>query len=260
MKADSFAKRWRRKNVLPWPKKAYSPISESEYRSYRSVHPFDERYGVDTSGLVYDLPTGHENDAYNNGYFGVAPSLFHQIFERLQVDYRRFTFVDLGSGKGRALLLASSYPYQEVIGVELSPLLDRIARVNIAHYARSHEPGPPVRSIQADAAEFCWPPGPLLVYMWNAFTEPVMRRVLENLNSALTGQPREMYLVYVHPELEEMLYDLPWLERLWAAEIAMSDEDYSAWAFPTRSESCAVYRAILRTPAHSQLSPHSPYL
>jgi SAM-dependent methyltransferase len=244
MRADSFRKRLRRRNILSWPKKNYPLLSQSKYRSYRSVHPFDERYGVETSGLVYDLSTGHENDAYNNGYFGVAPSLFHQIFERLRLDYRRFTFVDLGSGKGRALLLASGYPYREVIGVELSPVLDRIARVNIARYAGGHEHGMRIRCVQADAAEFCWPPGPLLVYMWNAFTEPVMRRVLKNLRAALTGQSREMYLVYVHPELEEILDRLPWLERLWGAEIAMSEEDYSAWAFPTRSESCAVYRAI----------------
>ncbi len=220
-------------------------LEYSEYRSYRAVHPFDERFGVETSGLVYDLPTGHQSDAYNNGYFAVAPSLFRAVFDRLQLDYQRFRFVDVGSGKGRALLLASAYPFAEVIGVELSPKLDRIARANIARYSGCCAPdaGQRMRSLQADAGEFCWPPGPLVVYMWNAFTEPVMARVLHNLRAALIEQPREMYLVYIHPELEEMLDGLAWLERLWSAEIAMSEEDYSAWAFPARTEICAVYRA-----------------
>ncbi len=116
-----------------WPR-----MEQGEYRSYRAVHPFDERFGVDTSGLVYELPSGHQHDPYNNGYFAVAPSVFHSVMQalrdRLGLDYRRFSFVDVGSGKGRALLLALDYPFREIIGVELSPELDRVARANIARY------------------------------------------------------------------------------------------------------------------------------
>ena len=246
MTAGDWRDRLSRKMPHVWPKAARPRIEQSAYRSYRAVHPFDERFGVETSGLVYDLPTGHENDAYNNGYFGVAPSVFIEIFERLRLDYRQFTFVDAGSGKGRALLLATGYPFREVIGVELSPVLDRIARANVACYLsrRERDQGPRVCCLQADAAEYIWPPGPLVVYIWNAFTGPVMERVLRNLQAGLFEEPREIYLVYVHPELEEMLDRVPWLERLWSAEITMSEEDYSAWAFPTRTEVCAVYRAV----------------
>src|SRR5580704_425289 len=137
-----------------WPR-----MEQGEYRSYRAVHPFDERFGVDTSGLVYELPSGHQHDQYNNGYFAVAPSVFHSIMQalrdRLQLDYRRFSFVDVGSGKGRALMLASDYPFREIMGVELSPELDRVARANIARYTgRRHRT--PISSIQGDAAEFQW--------------------------------------------------------------------------------------------------------
>jgi hypothetical protein len=46
--------------------------------------------------------------------------------------------------------------------------------------------------------------------------------------------------------VESMLAELPWLVRLWREEFAMNDEDYEAWAFPTRAEVCAVYRAVLK--------------
>jgi len=233
---------WRkliRKQQAAWPR-----LEQGPYRSYRAVHPFDERFGVDTSGLIYELPTGHQHDVYNNGYFAVAPSVFHAVMhaleERLHLDFQRFTFADVGSGKGRALLLASDYPFREVFGIELSSELDRVARANIARYrgARHH---PPVICIQGDAAEFTWPLGPLVVYMWNAFTRPVMERVFRNLEASLAQQPRELYLVYMHPELESMLAGVPWLIRLWQDELAMSEEDYAAWAFPNRVEVCAVY-------------------
>ena len=38
-----------------------------------------------------------------------------------------------------------------------------------------------------------------------------------------------------------MLVGVPWLNRLWQDELAMSEEDYAAWAFPNRAEICAVY-------------------
>jgi SAM-dependent methyltransferase len=237
-----------RRKKAAWPR-----MEEGLYRSFRAVHPFDERFGVETSGLIYELPSGHQHDLHNNGYFAVAPSVFHAIMramlEQLHLDFQRFRFVDLGSGKGRALLLASDYPFREIIGVELSPELDRVARSNIARYSGVKSnllPQPPVITMQGDVTDFAWPPGPLIVYMWNAFTRPVMERVFRNLESSLKQEPRELYLVYVHPEVESMLAELPWLVRLWREEFAMNDEDYEAWAFPTRAEVCAVYRAVLK--------------
>jgi SAM-dependent methyltransferase len=245
---DQIGRLWRqldRRKKAAWPR-----MEQGLYRSFRAVHPFDESFGVETSGLIYELPSGHQHDLHNNGYFAVAPSVFHAIMramqEQLHLDFQRFRFVDLGSGKGRALLLASDYPYREIIGVELSPELDRIARSNIARYALAKSgllPHTPMISMQGDATDFAWPAGPLIVYMWNAFTRPVMERVFRNLESSLKEEPRELYLVYLHPELESMLAELPWLVRLWREEFAMSDEDYEAWAFPTRAEVCAVYRA-----------------
>lgn len=244
---DEIGRLWRvlrrRKKKDTWPR-----MEQGQYRSFRAVHPFDERFGVETSGLIYELPSGHQHDLYNNGYFAVAPSVFHAIMramqERLQLDFQRFCFVDLGSGKGRALLLASDYPFREIIGVELSPKLDRVARDNIARYALAKRaPRAPVISMTGDATEFSWPAGPLIVYMWNAFTRPVMERVFENLQASLKEQPRELYLVYIHPELESMLAELPWLIRLWREEFTMSEEDFEAWAFPNREEVCALYQA-----------------
>jgi SAM-dependent methyltransferase len=224
-------------------------MEQSKYRAYQAVHPFDQQFGVETGGLLYEVPSGHPNDLHNNGYFAVAPSVFHAVMslmqERLRIDFTQFSFVDLGSGKGRALLLASEYPFRQVLGVELSPELDRIARSNIACYTqRSPQPQAPVTAILGDAATFTWPEGPLLLYLWNSFTEPVMEQVIRNLHKSLAQVPRQLYLIYIHPELETLLSGLPWLVKLWQEEVTMTEEDYAAWAFPNRSEMYAVYCAL----------------
>jgi SAM-dependent methyltransferase len=233
---------FQKKKKTEWPR-----MEQGVLRTFRAVHPFDEQFGTDTSGLIYELSSGHHHDEHNNGYFAVAPSVFRSIMDavqaRLQLDFARFRFVDVGSGKGRALLLASEYPFIDVTGVELSADLERVARANIARYPTSPH-GTPVTSMLGDAAELVWPSGPLIVYMWNAFTEPVLEKVLNQLATSLLAEPRELYLIYIHPELELMLSQVPWLQQLWREQFPMNDEDFSAWAFPEREELCAVYQAL----------------
>ena len=67
-------------------------------------------------------------------YQPTEPTLFEEMLASLKIDFRNFTFIDLGSGKGRALLLASAYPFRRIVGVELLPALNRIAQENLENY------------------------------------------------------------------------------------------------------------------------------
>src|ERR1700719_3166712 len=104
-------------------------------------------YGADPGGyLSPDQPrSGRPHDAMNNGYSAVAPSVFREACRRWRATLpsaariEAYTFVDIGAGKGRALLLAAELPFRKVIGVELSEELARIAQKNITlwkHVAR----------------------------------------------------------------------------------------------------------------------------
>ncbi len=37
----------------------------------------------------------------------------------LPIEFNQFTFIDLGSGKGRTLLMASDFPFRKILGVEI---------------------------------------------------------------------------------------------------------------------------------------------
>jgi hypothetical protein len=225
--------------------KSFDPPKE-----YAAVHPFDRQFGVETSGLIFaeDLPSGKPRDLYNAGYFGVAPSAFRQILDRLQLDFEKYTFVDLGSGKGRALLIASEYPFRAIVGVELSPQLHAIAVANIAGYRGPAQRCRSVCSIEADATEFSFPAGPLVVYLWNPFEAPVLACVLANLEAALAREPREIYIVYIQPDFDPLFDESKSWRKLWRDEFQMSEEDYAAYAFPPRVEVCSAYCSVFPGP------------
>jgi tRNA G46 methylase TrmB len=71
---------------------------------------------------------------FHSPYQPTDPALFQEIMASLPIEFEQFTFVDLGSGKGRTLLMASEYPFKRIVGVELIAELHRAAEENIRDY------------------------------------------------------------------------------------------------------------------------------
>src|SRR3990172_4635695 len=114
-----------------------------------AVHPFDIAHGTSTGGYLSprEIVTGHQHDAQQYGYSAIAPSVFREITRRWRTtlgDPERgpnaYSFVDIGAGKGRALLLASELPFRKVIGVELSAELAAIAQDNAKRWSHAMKP------------------------------------------------------------------------------------------------------------------------
>src|SRR6185436_12939628 len=99
--------------------------------------PFDQQFGTETSIHIplSELDIQSPNYAFGVEYSPVMPSRLQAAIECLQIDHARFTFVDLGSGKGRGLLLAAAWPFRRVLGVEFSKDLHETALRNIACFS-----------------------------------------------------------------------------------------------------------------------------
>ncbi len=209
-----------------------------------SIHPFDQQHGTDTSGLIWgeDLPSGSRNDAWITGYYGIAPSVFHRTMRLLPADLRGYTFLDFGSGKGRALMLATHYPFAEVVGVELSPELHEIATANLARYAPAERICTTARTVRADATAFALPETPMVLYLNHPFCRPVLEQVLKNLGASLAAHPRPLLLIYINPETRPVLDRAPFLELIWEGTLSMEAEDRLADRVGSSQEEVAIYR------------------
>jgi SAM-dependent methyltransferase len=146
---------------------------------------------------------------FHSPYQPTEPALFHEMLEALHqqahLDFREFTFIDLGSGKGRTLLLASDYPFRRIVGVELLPTLHQIAQDNLQKYKSASQKCFTLESICGDATAFPFPAEPTLLYLFNPFPESGLRCMLANLEQSLRQHPRPVYVLYHNPQLEHVL-------------------------------------------------------
>lgn len=172
----------------------------------QAKHAFDLKYGTDTSGVVelgaLDLPEDRLRHAVR--YQSAIIEVFAQILEALPISHQAFTFIDLGSGKGRALLIASRFPYKRIIGVELSLQLHRIACENIRIYRDDAQQCHTIESISEDAANYEFPDDNLVVYLFNPFDREIIRSVARNLERVLHKSRKLIFVVYLKPLWREV--------------------------------------------------------
>jgi 16S rRNA G966 N2-methylase RsmD len=181
----------------------------------------DLRLGASTEGVVLNdvgLASRYSDHHY---YEPVRGSHFREVLSHVDLDPGASTFVDLGSGRGRALLLAASSGFGRVIGVELDEDLIRQAQRNIDRWRsrdRSSAGGREFVLLHQDAATVTFPDDPMLVFLCNPFGETTLRHVLDRLVESHGSSPHPVWLCYVNPEYEHVV-----TERSEFEECARSD-------------------------------------
>ena len=164
----------------------------------RLARKWDRRHGVDTAGSIQlgALNVVGPHRAMGNEAVCTSPRTFDFIMKSLPRDLHNHTFIDIGSGKSRTLLLASRYPFAEIIGVEFARELVEIARSNIERLSDPTQKCRALSVVEADAAAYDFPEVPLVVYFYNPFSKDVFDIVLKNLVSSLERHPRDCFIVY----------------------------------------------------------------
>src|ERR1700692_4105847 len=165
-----------------------------------AFHPFDRIHGTQTSGYVSadQLPAEEAARAHAVFYAGSQPSVLREGLKALP-SLETCAFVDLGCGKGRPLLVASEFPFRNILGVELSPDLAKVAERNAAIFAERFPERTPIRSAVGDASNFPMPSGDLVLFLYNPFGAELIAKVVQGVEAALRTEPRSIYIVYYNP-------------------------------------------------------------
>ena len=105
-----------------------------------------------------------------------------------------YTFIDIGCGKGRTLILSRSYSFYRAIGVEFPLELVETAQKNLVTINRNFPGGASV--VHQDVALYGFPRGPLVVYLYNPFGPGVMGKVIQNLVNQISSRADDCYVIY----------------------------------------------------------------
>jgi predicted RNA methylase len=131
-------------------------------------------------------------------YQAVDPEDFHAVVSALPIRFEDHVFIDYGAGKGRALLMATRYPFRRIIGVEYSPRLASIAVQNLRTY-NGRRACAEVEVCVRDAADYELPLEPLVLFFFNPFGRQVMAAVAARVAASWRSHPRPITVIYLTP-------------------------------------------------------------
>ena len=167
---------------------------------------FDWKYGTDTMRWVHQdaLDTGSDNQSHSAPYRATKVRPLLQLLDRLDLP-RESTFVDIGSGKGRVLLIASQFGFRKVVGIEFSGELCAIARRNVEAFSRKAKQLSSIEVIEIDAAKYRFDADDRVFFMYNPFDAFIVSKVLDNIRNSLEENPRPIWLIYNTPKNHDVI-------------------------------------------------------
>lgn len=208
----------------------------AEFASRLADRRFDRRLRTDTRGTVEnvaltDAPA--DRRAHGIRYEPTRGRPLKRLLRAAGVPGSG-TFVDIGCGKGRVLMLAAERGFPRVTGVDYSATLCNIARANLERVRIRTGLRFEATIHNLDAAAYAFQPGDRVVYLYNPFDAVVLRPVIDNLCASLRQHPRDLWLIYHRPE--------------WRAVIEESEEFDAAGTWCFGGCEFAVYRARTTAP------------
>ena len=168
----------------------------------RAGQRFDAEHNITTEALIFLGELDPENVGpgieFATHYEATPVDDAQRLLDASPLAPERTTFVDVGAGMGRVVLLAAKRPYRQIVGVEISPALHEIAKANRDKFPKDGVRCRDIRLVRADASVFTFPRGDLAVYLYNPFRSEVFAPMLDRL---LAVSAREVVLLY-HTPLE----------------------------------------------------------
>jgi Histone methylation protein DOT1 len=172
-----------------------------KYSDYRA-RAFDRRYGIDTFERVelqhLDIP--ELDPRFGRWLYGpINPDFFEEMMSAIRVPFAETTFCDVGSGKGLAVLLAGSWGFKRLWGVEFSAALIERAKINASLYESKSGRRLDAEWTCGDFMELELPPEPTLFFLNNPFPAEIAERAIGHLEASIKRHPRRSWILWRKP-------------------------------------------------------------
>jgi hypothetical protein len=179
---------------------------------------FDRRYKVETAReeVLREMGVSPNDVERGNSVYRVTWGwLIEKALARLDIDFHRYIFIDYGSGKGKAMLMAACRPFKAVIGLEYAIRLHEIATENCRTYRSLDQKCHSLLPIFGDVLNYSPPSGPIICFMCNPFDQKTLRAIFKSWRMRYERGEREIRVLYLNmrdiAESAEVLGEQDWL-------------------------------------------------
>ncbi len=181
----------------------------------------EKKYGINTTGAdeLHKLEKQGIDISHATIYMPVSYTLLEEIFNQLDSNNKKKQqtnnepqttnnkpgnhFLDMGSGKGRALCVAAHQGFKQVTGLDFARGLCEAAKENLA-ITKQKIPALEYKVINNDAFYFEIPDDVDCIFFFNPFDEIIMSAVVNNIFTSLQNNPRQINIIYVNPLHKEL--------------------------------------------------------
>jgi len=190
-------------------KRIFKSLKEKGVIDFISIILFDLfiklKYGVGGTTVIplstFKFSTSNKSSGkpYQSTHF----YYFFLAIKHLPYNYNQMRFIDLGSGKGDAILMAVNFDFHKIIGIEFVPELCQVCRKNIQNKL-SEEQQQKITILNKDVVEYTFKDLPTIIFLFNPFDEKILRIVLENINKSIDKS--DVIIIYINPVHINLLY------------------------------------------------------
>lgn len=178
---------------------------------------FDWTHRVQTSGdLSLEgagiVPTLRDD---SEQYVAARPANIREAIRAAALPHHEnYVFIDLGSGKGRAIFVAAEFSFRRLIGVEFSESMHTRALENAGNFRYRGRRGKHIDLVHGNAKAFAFPEEPSVVYLFNPFGADTMQVVLNNLQASLDRTPRHVVVILLWPRCGHLVAAMPGMRQV----------------------------------------------
>jgi len=166
------------------------------------------KYGANTFIPVElkDLTITNGDKKKASRYEAVSFYMLEKLLSAFQKVSGLASVIDLGSGKGRVLMVAPHFGFTDITGIDFAKELCEQAIANMKE-KQKYFPWIKWQVIHENVEDYDIRSQDSVFFMFNPFTEIVLKRFLEKIDQSCHKFPRSIYFLYASPQYQQLLLD-----------------------------------------------------
>jgi SAM-dependent methyltransferase len=168
----------------------------------------ESRYHLDTTGSdnLSNLAEKGIDISHATAYQPLNYYILEKLMNEAKKDKGNGTFLDIGCGKGRTMVVAAYFGFTKITGIDFSKELCDDAVGNIEK-CREKFPDVSFKVINNDAFYFEIPDDCGTILLFNPFDEVIMSGVVNNIVNSIDDNPRTVRVLYANPVYTSLFTD-----------------------------------------------------